>query len=30
MRIEQKMSQHDRAINRALDIVVKHLPAFKS
>jgi putative secretion ATPase (PEP-CTERM system associated) len=30
MRIEQKMYQHDKAINRALDIAVKHLPAFKS
>jgi hypothetical protein len=30
MRIEQKMYQHDRAISRALDIAVKHLPAFKS
>jgi general secretion pathway protein A len=29
-RIEQKMYQHDRAISRALDIAVKHLPAFKS
>ena len=30
LRIEQKMYQHDKAINRALDIAVKHLPAFKS
>jgi len=30
VRIEQKMYQHDKAINRALDIAVKHLPAFKS
>ncbi len=30
LRIEQKMYQHDRAITRALDIAVKHLPAFKS
>ena len=30
LRIEQKMYQHDRAISRALDIAVKHLPAFKS
>ena len=30
MKIEQKMYQHDKAINRALDIAVKHLPAFKS
>jgi hypothetical protein len=30
VRIEQKMYQHDRAISRALDIAVKHLPAFKS
>jgi putative secretion ATPase (PEP-CTERM system associated) len=29
-RIEQKMYQHDKAITRALDIAVKHLPAFKS
>jgi len=30
LRIEQKLYQHDKAINRALDIAVKHLPAFKS
>jgi len=30
MKIEQKMYQHDKAINRALDIAVKHLPAFKA
>ncbi len=30
MKIEQKMYQHDKAIKGALDIAVKHLPAFKS
>lgn len=28
-RIEEKMSQHDKALSRALDIAVRHLPAFK-
>jgi len=30
LRIEQKLYQHDKAINRALDIAMKHLPSFKS
>ena len=30
LRIEQKLYQHDKAINRALDIAVKHLPSLKA